>query len=404
MITKKVILSAYTCDPSKGSEPGNGFNWAKYLASFGHTVYCITTSKGRKAIEGEIKSLPSLEFVYVDLPLGLDKIYSWNKIGMYLHYLIWQWLAYKQAKNLNNKVSFDLVHHVTWGSLQQGSFMYKMPIPLIFGPAGGGQYAPESFKHYFKQHWSVEIKRRTISEFLQKYNPACYKMIKRSKMILATNMETYSMASKLGAKEVHHILDAALPKSFFPKEINKKNLDNNSLKLLWVGRFLPRKGILLILDVMQKLRHLPDITLTVVGDGEMKDEFLSSVKDLDIEKQINWVGRVPFEKVKEYYATHDAFFFTSLRDSSPAQLIEAMSFGLPVITLNLHGQGTMITEECGFKASTSDSNKTIDELTEFIIELKNNLDLRRFLSENAFKYASNQTWEAKIKHVSQHYY
>ncbi len=401
---QKVLLSAYSCNPSKGSEPGNGFNWADQLAKYGHQVYCITTSKGKEPIEKAIQNNPNLEVAYVDLPFGLDKMYHWTQLGMYLHYLTWQWYAYRHAKQAHKKIGFDLVHHVTWGSLQQGSFMYKLPIPFLFGPAGGGQKAPKAFRSYFQEHWATEVKREKISNILQKMNPACKAMARKAKVVLATNLDTLSMAKEMGAKEAVHILDAALPSSFFE---NARMPDVNNevgLKLLWIGRFLPRKGILLVLDVMKELKIYSNITLTVVGDGEMRDAFLNKVKEYELENQVNWVGKVPFAQVSTYYANHDAFFFTSLRDSSPAQLIEAMAFGLPVITLDLHGQSLMVKPDRGYKASVESPDKTIQELTNFIVYLNQNRAELYRLSCNSYKYAKEQTWPNKIKLVSENFY
>jgi glycosyltransferase involved in cell wall biosynthesis len=404
MVHKKVILSAYSCDPSKGSEPGNGFNWADQLAKYGHQVYCITTSKGKEPIEKARQNNPNLEVAYVDLPFGLDKMYYWTQLGMYLHYLIWQWLAYKHAKQAHKKKKFDLAHHVTWGSLQQGSFLYKLPIPFLFGPAGGGQKAPEAFKNYFNEHWATEVKREKISTLLQKLNPACKAMVKKAKVIFAANQDTLKMAKQMGAKKVVPILDAALPKTFFEGTKLSFNEDSEELKLLWVGRFLPRKGILLVLDVMRALKKQPNITLTVVGDGEMRDAFLNKRKEYGLENQVNWVGKVPFNQVRNYYSTHDAFFFTSLRDSGAVQLIEAMAFGLPVITLNLHGQGLMITEDRGFRASIDNPQRTINELADFIKNLQQQRSELKRLSKNAYEYASEQTLENKIKYISEEFY
>ncbi|WP_405247873.1 glycosyltransferase family 4 protein [Cellulophaga sp. Asnod2-G02] len=404
MATKKVILSAYSCDPSKGSEPGNGYNWADQLAIYGHQVYCITTSKGKEPIEKARQNNPNLEVAYIDLPFGLDKMYYWTQLGMYMHYLIWQWLAYRHAKQAHKKKKFDLAHHVTWGSLQQGSFLYKLPIPFLFGPAGGGQKAPEAFKNYFNEHWATEVKREKISKLLQAINPACKAMVKRAKVIFAANEDTLKMAEQMGAKKVVHLLDAALPKTFFEATNFIDKEDREELKLLWVGRFLPRKGILLILDVMKELKKQPSVTLTIVGDGDMKDAFLTKRKEYGLENQINWVGKVPFDQVRNYYSDHDAFFFTSLRDSGAVQLIEAMAFGLPVITLDLHGQGLMINEDRGFKASVDDPKKTISELSSFILKLARDRNELKRLSKNAHAYAIKQTLENKIEYISKEFY
>jgi glycosyltransferase involved in cell wall biosynthesis len=136
----------------------------------------------------------------------------------------------------------------------------------------------------------------------------------------------------------------------------------------------------------------------------MKELFLESMNTHKLNDQVTWTGKVPFSEVQSYYESHDAFFFTSLRDSSPAQLIEAMAYGLPVITLDLHGQGLMVNEERGFKASIDSPQKTIGELASFIKLLSNDRQLLQKLSKAAYTFALEQTWHQKVKRIVKAYY
>jgi hypothetical protein len=64
-----VLLSAYACEPGKGSEPGIGWNLARHLAEH-HEVWVLTRTNNRPAIEAELarNPVPGLHFVYHDLP------------------------------------------------------------------------------------------------------------------------------------------------------------------------------------------------------------------------------------------------------------------------------------------------------------------------------------------------
>jgi glycosyltransferase involved in cell wall biosynthesis len=400
---RKVLLSAYACDPSNGSEDGNGYNWASGLVKAGFEVICITRNNGKAAIE-RLPKVPGLHFEYLSLPFGMDKLYSLSQPTMYLHYLFWQWCAYRRAKKLHNIHMFAIAHHVTWGSLQLGSFMYKLNIPFIFGPVGGGQVAPAAFKKYFSNHWSAEQKRDKVSALLVKYNPGFKGMIKKAKVVLVSNPETLNLARLRGAKRVSFSLDAALPESFFPENISYEKTEPGKLKLLWVGRFLPRKGILLLLDVMKELKEFSEISLTVVGDGEMRDLFLATIKEYSLESSVFWKGAVAFEKVRESYSAHDVFIFTSLRDSGGVQLVEAMAFGLPVITINLHGQAIIVNDETGFRCNCDTPETAIKELKNAIVELHHNTSLFSKMSSAAFEFAKQQRWGLKIQNVVNTYY
>jgi len=395
---KKVLLSAFACDPQLGSEAGYGWNWSLGLANKGFEVHCLTRELGKANIDGIIKP-HNLYFHYIKLPLGLEKLYSSSRFGMYLYYLLWQLLAYNKARTLNNKLNFNIVHHVTWGSVQLGSFLYKLDIPFIFGPAGGGQISPSAFKNYFGKSWNVEEKRNKVSAFLVKYNPACRNMLKKATTVWVSNQETADLVKKIRFSEVNQTLDTALPLDFYPKNFQPKKPEKGTLKLLWVGRLMPRKGVMLLLDVMEKLKEYPGIVLTMVGDGEQRERILEAIKFKELGSIVIFKGKVPYEEVKKFYNSHDAFFFTSLRDSGAVQLVEAMAFGMPVVTINLHGQSIIVNDETGFRCPCKDPAEAIEALTNSILKLYCDSDLLGRMSLAAHKYALQQTWDQKIDTV-----
>jgi glycosyltransferase involved in cell wall biosynthesis len=400
---KKILLSAFACDSTQGSEPSYGWNYAIGLAKKGFEVHCITREVNRKNIE-LYKKILNLHFHYIKLPFGLESLYSFSNLTMYLFYLLWQWIAYKRGIKLSRSYQFDVIHHVTWGSTQLGSFFYKLNIPFVFGPSGGGQIAPHAFKSYFKNYWHREIYRENLSNWMLKFNPACKKMLRSAFVVILSNPETALMAKKVGSRNIKQSLDVALPISFFSKSIIKQEYKSETLKLLWVGRFMARKGLLLVLDVMKELKKYNKITLTIVGDGEMKNEVLNRIKEYDLADTVFLTGSVSHEKVKDYYASHDVFFYTSLRDSGSLQLIEAMAYSLPIVTLNLHGQAIIVSDATGIRCSAETPEKTILELRDAILKLYNNPLLLNKLSANAYAFAKKQTWDKKIELIVNEYY
>ncbi len=400
---KNTLLSAFSCNPMKGSEESYGWNWSVGLVREGYAVHTITRLVNKADIESQPK-IANLSFHYIALPLGLERLYSMNQTSMYLYYMLWQWLAYRKAKQLHKKQKFDKVHHVTWGSIQQGSFMYKLDVPFIFGPAGGGQLAPTAFQSYFKEHWVAEEKREKVSQFLFKYNPACRKMLQKAELVLVSNNDTLEFAQQAGAKHIHLTLDAGLPESFFPSAPINHHPQKAKLKLLWVGRFLPRKGILLTLEVMKALSHNKEITLTIVGDGQMREYVTKYIDENGLSETVKLAGSVPFSEVKNKYATHDAFFFTSLRESGGVQLVEAMAYSLPIITIDLHGQGQIVTDSTGIKVPLTTPEKVVADLSKAILDLSVDTERYNVLSVAAYNFAKEQIWEKRIKEIVSKFY
>src|SRR4030042_6826220 len=79
----KILVSAYACEPDKGSEPGVGWNWVKQIARF-HEVWVITRANNRASIERELNKTPinNLRFVYYDVPKVLS---FWKKGARRMH-------------------------------------------------------------------------------------------------------------------------------------------------------------------------------------------------------------------------------------------------------------------------------------------------------------------------------
>ena len=197
----KILLSAYECEPNRGREQGRGWNCALELAKLGHHVWVLTPSKNRDYIDPVLASLPfqNLTFIYLD-DSDIIRRYLTNKTGTILRYFLWQWHAREIAKDLDREHDFDIVHHVTMGSLTGGSWLWQLNKPFVFGPAGGGQVAPSAFKKYFYGAWWTEAWRSLIVNRLIPLNPIIRGTFSRTKLVLAANRDTITLAHKIGAQ------------------------------------------------------------------------------------------------------------------------------------------------------------------------------------------------------------
>ncbi|MCC5612429.1 glycosyltransferase [Nostoc sp. CHAB 5834] len=406
MTDYSLLLSAYSCAPGHGSEPGNGWSYASLLSQRGFKVYCLTRNVHRNTIEDQtgITPFPNLSFHYVSLPAWVDKAYYKGPIGLYFHYLYWQWAAYKVANKLKQKNTFALVHHVTFSSLQLGTFMYKLRIPFVLGPLGGGQEALSSLKKYFKSNWRKERIRSLLSKVLLRFNPACYKSVQSADYLLISNQDTYKLANSIrGDKTIHRMLDAGLGSTFGAIKYRPRPI-SKVFNLLWVGRLMPRKGLELTLHALSYVDKAVPVMLTIVGDGEMGVFVNDYIEEYELSARVKWVGRVPHSEVQNYYQQADAFFFTSLRDSCPGQILEAMINSLPVITLNLHGQAELVNESTGITVLPTTPEKTARELAKAIEWLYHHPSEYNCMSSNAYNFAKSQLWTAKIDFLVEKFY
>lgn len=391
---KNVIVSAYACEPNKGSEPGIGWNWVIELARLGYQVNVITRLNNKDSIEEGLEKLEPLKnliFYYYDLPKWL-RVLKKGPFGIYFYYFFWQIGIISLAKKINDSKSIDLVHHITFGVFRQPSFLWKLNKPFVFGPVGGAEMTPHillkslPFREYIKELVRVFVNH------VYRLSPILNKMYKKTDVILCKTEDTLKFISSNYSHKKFVEMDIGTT------GVNKTStkIDNEKLKVLYVGRFLGWKGIHLSIDAINKANNEDElIDFTLIGRGPLKSYLQSKVKSKSI-KFINWVTQ---EELFNYYSSFDCFLFPSFHDSSGSVILEAYSFGLPVISLNIGGPNKLVDKTSGFKIDVT--NKTGDqistEIANLLIEINNNKEMLKPLKEEAFKKAEYYKWSNIVK-------
>jgi glycosyltransferase involved in cell wall biosynthesis len=397
----RILISAFGCVPGKGSEKGKGWNWSVSLADAGHDITVLTVPSHRIEIEQAAGDRPdmALRFVYIDVPRWAGAVRG--QLGVYANYLAWQWAAYRLARRLVKQHEFDLVHHISWGSLQLGTWMGRLPIPLVFGPVGGGQTAPRSLRQFYAGDWRTEAVRTFVTQRLMPLDPFARMTVNRARLVLVDNRETAHLARRLGSGDVRYESELGVP----PERLadGPPPPTGGPLRLLWVGRLMPRKGLPLALQAVALARRSADVRLTVVGGGPQSDDVPRWVEELGIVEAVDHRGQIPFAEVQAAYRAHDAMLFTSLRDSAGAQILEAMAAGLPVIALNQSGARVLIGSHRGLLVPVGSAQSTLEGFAAAIEQLARDPELLRRLGHEALKFARSQAWPLRAAEMTAHY-
>jgi glycosyltransferase involved in cell wall biosynthesis len=394
----RLLLSAYACRPNAGSEPGVGWNWATHLAARGIDVHVLVAARNRDPIEAGLQdnARPNLHFTYVAVP------HSWAKRNEALHYVCWQAEAVNAARKLANEFHFDLAHHVTYASVHVPSQLWRLGIPLVFGPVGGGQKAPASMLKYFGAEKTKE-QCRTLTTRALTVSPLHRQWLRRMSLVLAANRDTLNLVRALGCKNSSLMCDTAIPAAYFaPKPMNFE-ARRGTLKLLWVGRMLTRKALPLALDALKEV-HM-DVTLTIAGDGMDPESVQRMIRERNLQHRVFWKGsRLTWSELRTAYSEHDAMLFTSLRDSFGSQVLEAMAMGLPIITLDLHGAHDFVPEGASLKVSVGRPDETVRNLADAIGKYALlPLPKKNQMSKQAWDFANTLSWSARAEFTEKIY-
>jgi glycosyltransferase involved in cell wall biosynthesis len=118
-----------------------------------------------------------------------------------------------------------------------------------------------------------------------------------------------------------------------PPFINPPSADGGGKTLLAVGRLGPEKQHALLIDVFGRFAHaFPDWQLVVLGEGGERATLEQMVRDRGLVGRVMLPGRAG--NVGSWYSRADLFVLCSRYEGMPISLIEAMGYGMPVVSFD----------------------------------------------------------------------
>ncbi len=410
----KILLSAYECQPNTGSEFGLGWSWAKELAAMGHEIWVMTLSNNQPEIEQELQRnpIPNLHFIYCKKGNWLPWAYKVTnairspigaKIASQVAKTLWQWDAYQIAKSLTQEVKFDLIHHVTNTSIRRPSFMGLLGIPFIVGPLAGGERTPWSLRKSYPSIGCLSDLIRDVANSWVQFDLLMHLTFAKASKIYCRSKQTQAVIPRLYRSKSEVLFDISADEiTETPQIIEYSSTEKEIFRVLFVGRFLYWKGIHLGLKAFAQLHQkIPSSRFTVIGSGREQAWLRRLTEQLGIEEAVDWIPWTRRNELSSAYLQHDIFLFPSLRDSGGMVVIEALSHGLPVVCLNLGGPGVMVDETCGRVIETDELSEeaVIQTLSDTLVELAENLELRQDLSEGASVRATKFLFNDVVKRI-----
>jgi glycosyltransferase involved in cell wall biosynthesis len=360
----KVLISAYACEPNKGSEPEVGWQWSLQMARF-HDVTVLTRENNRAAIERELQVLrewqPVPSFVYHDeTPHLLDIKKRFSALKMY--YILWQRSAHEVVGRLHQETAFDLFHHVTFAAFRYPSAIWGHGVPCVWGPVGGIESIPLRLLPWSHPRSLLKELARDIHNLIQ---AAPFHILPKragaTTVTLASTPEMQRAFGRLGF-EARLMPTIGLNTKTLPYRAPTEN--GGPLRLLFVGNIITLKGVDLALHALKESQT--SATFTLVGDGDYLPAARSLVKKLGLEKQVEFRGRMSREEVLRLYPNFDVFMFPSLHDTGGYAVIEAMFNELPVVCLDCGGPAVAVREGCGVRVPVSGRGGVISGLARAI--------------------------------------
>jgi glycosyltransferase involved in cell wall biosynthesis len=269
---------------------------------------------------------------------------------------------------------------------------WKLPVRSIWGPVGGGQIFPASLSPLLHEKRFKE-RVRSLYISLLPFSPRLRKSLANVGMVLAINFETRSLLKRAGAAGVEMFLDCGVNEQPI---VPTRQATGERVTLLWAGRLEPTKGLVIAIRALAECKDLRTCLL-VAGSGSDRARMEDLIRELGLTNRVEFLGRIPHEDMPALFQRCDAFVFTSMRDSSGSVVLEAMSHGLPIITLNHQGMRAFVPDDAAIKIPVTTPEQIIRDFALAIDTLVSNPGSVHKMSEAASAFANEQTWTRRAE-------
>lgn len=134
--------------------------------------------------------------------------------------------------------------------------------------------------------------------------------------------------------------------------LSEKNLDKPIKDILFVGRLIARKGVDVLLRALPEIHEQLPVRLHIVGDGNLKEEWMELAEQLGLGPAVRFHGFVSNAELERLYAEADVFVLPAIVDDRGdteglgVVLVEALSFGTPVVASRVGGIPDVIIDQC----------------------------------------------------------
>jgi glycosyltransferase involved in cell wall biosynthesis len=289
---------------------------------------------------------------------------------------------YNLIQKLWSDPSIDIVHIHT---ASNGSF-YRKSIALLIAKT----HAKKTIMHIhgggFKEFYNSSLLKNIFIK----------PILKSADQVICLSDVWYEYFSKqLQLKNA-----VVLPNPIAMPHNQVKEKITNRIELIYFGAVVSTKGIFDLVNYLTTNRYFIEgkILLHVCGEGDL--EKLRSIVELhQIYEQVIIHGWISGSTKSKLFQQADVFILPSFAEGLPMSILEAMSFGKPIIATNVGGVPSLVHPQ--YNGWLYAPNK-IQDLTQVFEELFSNLDLLKVYGQNSRKMSlpyDIQNVTQKLQHI-----
>jgi glycosyltransferase involved in cell wall biosynthesis len=396
----RILMSAYQCGPGMGSVSQIGWEWYSRMSRRA-SITLVTHVRNRESLTKAGAPLADSEVIYVDTEWFAGPLYRMASrmfprseharfLVSSIDFFVYDAAALKLLRK--RRAEWDVVHAVTPVSPIAATRLHGLGLPLIVGPWNGGLTSPSTFPEIMSEDSVWVYRLRWMGVVLDRL----FGCTRRASMILSATRSTdaslpeYATARRM----IENGVDLDL---FHPGSWDPAPSASDPVRVLFVGRLIPAKGISMLLEAVSRLSGELPLAVTIVGDGPSRDSIRKEVADRNLEGTVHLAGNRPLAEVAKLMRNAHVFCLPSVRESGGAVLLESMACGVPVIAVNYGGPAEIVDAEVGWTLSAEGREALVGDLVEAFRDLARNPGAWKAKGrQGRLRAEKNYGWDARM--------
>lgn len=402
-----ILISAYACEPLKGSEPGVGWNLSVALTKYCH-VYVVTRLNNKEVIEKYLINHPieNITFLYHDFPSYLLK--TKKIIGTQMYYLLWNITMIGKVKKWIKQFNIDIVHHLTFNQYRTPSPGYFCKIPFVVGPIGGAEVIDKVFDCELEPATlrRENYRRKGYDFSLLKW--LCKRNDNKKLLVFSAKENKKRLETTLNIKGVQtQVLPSiAIHQEDFPSFSNEHS-KMQTFTMIYAGRALDWKGLhIFLVSLSSIIDRIPKVKVKLIGIRSESEKIMVEkwIYENCLNDCVELINFMPRPELIKNLQDANLFIYPAFRDSGSMSVLEACAYGCPSICFNAGGQDAFPDNVILKVNIGSDYESTKQNFANSILWAVNHEQEIKVMGERAQTFTfSELTWEKKAEQFKKMY-
>lgn len=397
----KIFISAFSCMPHMGSEPGVGWHWIVEMSKY-YELWVLVHKEPIDDIETYVKEMDfdkKIHFIYYDIPFNTFFFKNGKFRWVRTYYQIWTALSNKIIQKTMIENDIHIFHHLTFGNAIWPVSKFGQKQNFIWGPIGGVETIPKEYIRFYNvKSQIIERIRRIVVKSLclnWGFNNRC----KHAGLILCKTEAMLKSVPKPYRNKAILFTDVAVDCSRSEKlDIEKEPSD--VIELLSVGRLDAWRGFDILIEAFEKAKKLcPQIHLTILGNGMDWNRLQYLIRGKNLQQDCSMLGEVPVEHYNRIMIQADMVVNSCLKEGAVTVSFDSMRYGKPLICVDTGGFTRCFSNSYAIVLSQQSRESLIQSMCNAIVKLAVNEDLRKEMGRKARQAGSQFVWQEKGKQI-----